>query len=402
MPATAERVIALDRPHPGQQRVLAGQARFNAACCGRRWGKTKLGTNRMVVPVLRGAPVAWFSPTYRMLTEVWRDVRHLLAPATARVSAQEHRIELVTGGVFEMWSLDAPNTARGRRYRMAVVDEAAMVADLEQAWNAVIRPTLVDFKGGAWFLSTPKGHGFFKTLFDAGQDPDQPDWASWQLPTLDNPHIDPQEVEAARLMLPERTFAQEFLAQFLEDGGGVFRRVRDAATATPQAGKVEGHRYVVGVDWGKLADFTVFAVVDATTRELVALDRSNKVDYAVQLGRLNALCERFKPDRLIAEQNSMGEPLIEQLQRSGLPVWPFQTTNASKASVIDALALAFERGDLRIPDEAVLINELLVYQADRLPSGLLRYGAPPGMHDDCVIALALAWSGASAPKTEVF
>jgi hypothetical protein len=159
---------------------------------------------------------------------------------------------------------------------------------------------------------------------------------------------------------------------------------------------------VVGVDWGKLADFTVFAVVDATTRELVALDRSNKVDYAVQLGRLNALCERFKPDRLIAEQNSMGEPLIEQLQRSGLPVWPFQTTNASKASVIDALALAFERGDLRIPDEAVLINELLVYQADRLPSGLLRYGAPPGMHDDCVIALALAWSGASAPKTEVF
>ena len=182
----------------------------------------------------------------------------------------------------------------------------------------------------------------------------------------------------------------------------MFRRVRDAATATLQDRRVEGHRYVVGVDWGKLADFNVSAVVDSTTKELVALDRSNRIDYAVQLGRLTALCERFKPDRLIAEQNSMGEPLIEQLQRSGLPVWPFQTTNASKASVIDALALAFERGDLRIPDDPVLVAELLAYDAERLPSGLLRYGAPAGMHDDCVIALALAWSGASAPRTEVF
>jgi phage terminase large subunit-like protein len=400
--AERERVIALPRRHAAQQRVVREAARFNVLACGRRWGKTTLGVDLLVPPALEGYPVAWFAPTYKMLTEVWREVRRVFLSATERVNAQEHRLELVTGGVVDMWSLDTPNTARGRRYRRIVADEAAMVADLEDAWNAVLRPTLVDFKGDAWFLSTPKGYGFFRSLYDAGQNGDRPDWASWQMPTTSNPHIDPQEVEAARLMLPERTFAQEFLAQFLEDGGGVFRRVRDAATATAQDRKVEGHRYVVGVDWGKLQDFNVSAVVDATTRELVALDRSNKVDYAVQLGRLTALCERFKPDRLIAEQNSMGEPLIEQLQRSGLPVWPFQTTNASKASVIDALALAFERGDLRILDDQILLGELLAYQAERLPSGLLRYGAPAGMHDDCVIALALAWSGASAPKTEVF
>ena len=402
MVGTTERVLVLDRPHPGQQRVLAQQARFNAACCGRRWGKTKLGTNRIVAPCLRGAPVAWFSPTYRMLTEVWREIRQVLEPATERVSTQEHRIELVTGGVFEMWSLDAPNTARGRRYRMAVVDEAAMVVDLEQAWNAVIRPTLVDFKGRAWFLSTPKGRNFFKTLFDLGQDPGHPEWASWQLPTLDNPHIAPEEVEAARLMLPERTYAQEFLAQFLEDGGGVFRRVRDAIGATPQDGKQAGRRYVVGVDWGKLEDFTVLVVIDTTTQEVVCVDRFNQIDYAVQVPRLQALCERFSPDAVYAEQNSIGVPLIEQLQRAGLPVYPFVTTNASKAVAIDALALAFERGEIRIPDDPVLVGELLAYDAERLPGGLLRYGAPAGMHDDCVMALALAWQGASSPRQWVF
>jgi phage terminase large subunit-like protein len=399
---TAERVIALPRRHAAQQRVVSEAARFNVLACGRRWGKTTLGVDLLVPPALEGYPVAWFAPTYKMLTEVWREVRRVFLPATERVNAQEHRLELVTGGVVDMWSLDTPNTARGRRYRRIVADEAAMVADLEDAWNAVLRPTLVDFKGDAWFLSTPKGYGHFRALFDAGQDPQRPDWASWQMPTTSNPHIDSEEVEAARLMLPERTYAQEFLAQFLEDGGGVFRRVRDAVGAAPQDGKQAGRRYVVGVDWGKLEDFTVLVVIDTTTQEVVCVDRFNQIDYAIQVPRLQALCERFSPDAVYAEQNSIGVPLIEQLQRAGLPVYPFVTTNASKAVAIDALALAFERGEIRIPDDPVLVGELLAYDAERLPGGLLRYGAPAGMHDDCVMALALAWTGAASPRQWVF
>ena len=86
------------------------------------------------------------------------------------------------------------------------------------------------------------------------------------------------------------------------------------------------------------------AVIDTTTRELVCLDRSNQVEYALQAGRLQALSERFRPDAIYAEQNAMGEPIVETLQRMSLPVYPFQTNNASKAAVIDALSLAFERG----------------------------------------------------------
>ena len=36
--------------------------------------------------------------------------------------------------------------------------------------------------------------------------------------------------------------------------------------------------------------------------------------------------------------------MIEQLTRDGLRIQPFNTTNASKVLVIEALALAFERG----------------------------------------------------------
>jgi hypothetical protein len=95
------------------------------------------------------------------------------------------------------------------------------------------------------------------------------------------------------------------------------------------------------------------------------------------------------------QQNSVGQPVIEQLDRDGLPIQPFTTTNASKAQAIEALALAFERGEIRILNDPVLVSELVAYQAERLPSGLLRYGAPGSQHDDAVMALAMAWTAVS-------
>ena len=125
------------------------------------------------------------------------------------------------------------------------------------------------------------------------------------------------------------------------------------------------------------------------------MDRFNHIDYHVQAQRLQAMAERFKPAAIVAESNSIGTPIIEQLRRQGLPVVPFTTTNASKQIAIDALALAFERGTLRILPDDVLINELEAYSMERLPSGMLRYSAPDGGHDDCVMSLALCYSGAS-------
>jgi len=72
----------------------------------------------------------------------------------------------------------------------------------------------------------------------------------------------------------------------------------------------------------------------------------------------------------------------------------FQFTNATKAQAVESLALAFERGSLKILPDPILVNELQAYAMERLPSGLLRYSAPAGLHDDCVMSLALAWQGA--------
>ena len=364
-------------------------------CVGRRAGKTVLGLNRCADPAVLGAPVAWFSPTYKMLLEVWREAARTLAPITARRSSQERRIEYTTGGLLEFWSLDNPDVARGRKYRRVIIDEAAMVPNLMDAWQYAIRPTLADFNGDAWFLSTPKGRNGFWQLWQRGKDDALPDWRSWQMPSSVNPRLAQSELDEMRATMPERVHLQEILAAFIEDGGGVFRGVRKAATAPAQNGATGGHVYIFGLDFARESDFTVVTVLDVTTMSMAAMDRFNQIDYHVQVGRVQALAERFKPAAIVAESNSVGTPVIEQMRRLGLPVVPFTTTNASKQIAIDALALAFERGQLQILPDEVLIGELEAYTMERLPSGLLRYSAPDDGHDDCVISLALALSGAS-------
>ena len=392
--------ISLPALHPAQRAVVAHARRFTVLACGRRWGKTRLGIDRAVNAALGGRPVGWFSPTYRMLADVWRDLAAILRPIATAIRVQERRIDLFGGGSIDLWSLDRPDVARGRRYGLVIIDEAAMISDLAEAWQAVLRPTLTDLQGHAWFLSTPRGRNAFWSLYQRGLDPADPEFAAFSEPTSANPFIAPSEIAAAQRDLPAAVFAQEFLAEFLDQGFGVFRRLQEALLP-PDAALSHSGNLVGGVDWGKLDDFTVFSVLDAATGRQVALDRFSQIDYTAQLDRLIALHRRLQPRAWVAERNAMGEPLIEAAQRAGLPIVPFMTTNATKAAIIDALALAFESGAIHILPDPVQLAELQAFAADRTPSGLLRYGAPAGIHDDTVMALALAWHGAQAPAAAV-
>ena len=149
-------------------------------------------------------------------------------------------------------------------------------------------------------------------------------------------------------------------------------------------------QFVFGVDWGKSNDYTVISGFDLRTRRQILCDRFNQIDYVVQRGRLRALYEAWHPTIILAESNSIGAPIIEDLQRDGLPVVPFHTSNASKVQIIESLALAFERQQIELLDNAVQISELESYEMTRTATGLPKYSAPSGMHDDTVMALALA------------
>ena len=388
--------LDLPRPHPQQLRVIAEAKRFNALCCGRRWGKTKIGENRVLdcAFVHQRLPVGWFAPTYKYLDQPFNSLVSTLRPITRRLNQQKHLIELINGTVVECWSLDDPDAGRGRAYKRIIVDEAALVPNFERAWQETLRPMLTDYQGDAWFLSTPKGiANSFHTLYQRGQDPQSIEWASWRMPTSTNPFILGSEIEAARGDLTDLAFAQEYLADFVTWAGQVFRRIMDAVKPVDAAPVA-----IIGVDWGRTGDFTVFTSISGTGCVL-EIDRFRGIEYALQRDRLQAMWKRTGGRAyIIAEQNSMGGPVIEQLLADRLPVIPFMTTNATKSAAVQALALAFERGAITIPNDPVLIGELQAFEGKALPSGLIRYAAPAGLHDDCVMSLAMAWAGLLRPE----
>ncbi len=389
------REIHLPRLHASQLQVKRAARRYNVCDFGRRWGKNTLGEDRLIEPAIKGKPVGWFAPTYKYLGEAWRHVSHILQPITTRANEQEHRIELLTKGVVEMWTLQDPDAGRGRKYARCIFDECAMVPDLLNIWNLSLRATLVDLVGDAWFLSTPKGRNAFWQLWQQAQSDTRGEWAAFQGSSYENPHIPKSELDAMCATMPERVSAQEIRAEFLDDAGGVFRKVVGAATLSEQE-PVAGHQYIMGVDWGKSNDWTWLTMLDVTTKQMAAMDRFNQIDWSLQRGRLRAMYDRYKPTAIVAETNSIGEPNIEALRAEDLPVQGFTTTNATKAQIIEGLSLAFERGELTILNDAVLVGELQAYELERLPSGLVRYGAPEGMHDDGVMSLAMAWWGCSS------
>lgn len=394
--------IQLTSPHPRQAEILASPARFRVLACGRRFGKTTYGLHRLVPPLLLGQPVAWFAPSYKYLSEVWRDFHRALKPVVARSNATEKRIELITGGSIEFWSLTDEDAGRSRKYARVVIDEAAKVRKLEEAWNAAIRPTLTDLKGDADFLSTPKGRDFFWRAWTWGQDPHEPDWASWQLPTVANPFIDPAEIEDARRKTPERLYRQEYLAEFLENAGGVFRRIGEAIDRGRNENRLmtqAGLQYSMGVDLARVEDFTVITVLDHEGRQCF-FERFNQISWERQIASIKAATHNFNPV-IYADSTGVGDPIFERLINADLAAYPYHLTNASKQRLIDHLAIDLEHGKLRLMDVPEQEAELAAYAYELTPSRNVRMGAPEGMHDDCVIALALAAWGAGGAGVQV-
>ena len=170
------------------------------------------------------------------------------------------------------------------------------------------------------FISTPKRRNWFFKVYQEGLN-GSGEWQSWRFPTASNPYIEPDEIEAARNTLPLEIFQQEYLAEFLEGEGAVFRNISACLGAPDPALSHAGHQLMAGVDWGKSNDYTAISIGCRDCRVEVARDRFNQIDYTFQRQRLVELCNRFDVTRVMVELNSIGEPNFESLSREGLPVW---------------------------------------------------------------------------------
>jgi hypothetical protein len=371
--------IQINNEHSGQLKVLSEAKRFNVLDCGRRWGKSALAVNLLCDTASDGHPVAYFAPYYKLLEGTYKELYSVLNTITTKKHENQF-IELVTGGSIEFWSLENPLAGRSRKYKLAIIDEAAFNRNLWQSWTEAIRPTLTDLKGSAWFMSTPKGKNDFYKLWMRGQTGEQ-DWMSWQMPTLSNPHIDPTEIEAARRDLPELAFKQEYLAEFNDNVANPFglEYIRICT------GRLSNEPAVCfGIDLAKSFDWTV----------IIGLDRFGNVCHFDRFQRpwneTKEIIRRLPRAAIKIDSTGVGDPITEDIQRDRSDVHSFKYTSASKQQLMEGLAAAIHQRRVIFPD-GVIKAELESFEYQMTGTGV-KYTAPVGLHDDCVNALALAWS----------
>lgn len=375
-------------PHPGQLEVHNDPHRFKVLAAGRRWGKTRLGVLECIDKASAGGIAWWVAPSYKTSEAGWRPLTQIceLIPAT-KVYRGDKMITFASGGLVAVRSSEITSNLRGEGLDLVVMDECAF--QRAEVWTEVLRPALADKKGGALFISTPKRCNWFYDLFNK-QSLEPETWKSWQFPTASNPFIDPYEIALAKASTAEEVFRQEYLAEFIQEDGSVFRNVEASAVLQPGQARKD-HHYVAAADIATATDFTVISVIDLDTKEQVYLSRFNRVDYPVLEARIKQVYQDWFLNMILIEVNGIGKPVMDHLTEQGLNVMPFVTSQGAKANIILGLKAALEHRQLKLLADEVQKRELLNYEERVSANGAFSYSAPAGQHDDCVMALAMAW-----------
>jgi len=375
--------------HKNQSLIFDDPVRFKVACCGRRFGKTLGAENWLVENVLEDKPREvswWIEPIYAQSKRVFKEIKYKFASVIKRTNESDLIIEFYNKSIIEFKSADNPDNLKGDKPKRVVLDECATMKS--EIWTEVIRPSLMDHKGDAVFIGTPKGQNWFADLYYQGEDPLNTEIKSFRFTTYDNPFINHEEVEKAKKEMPERLFRQEIMAEFVDDIGGVFRGVKECVKGAFEE-PYPGEEYVMGVDLGKYEDFTVLCVVRKSAAHVVAFDRFNQINWGLQEQRILELANKY--DAFVyMDQGQVGDAVLEELLKKWSRIKGIKFNNENKTEMINLLSNRIEKGEISYPEIPVLINELRIYQYEKLPSGKLRMNAPSGHHDDTVIALGLA------------
>jgi hypothetical protein len=387
-------------PHPKQEQILHSDARFRVIAAGRRFGKTETAAHDLFEYAL-GNPDSlcwWVAPTYDIADTGFKILKRIIPEGVIDGSpktSKPKRIDLgePSNSRIEFRSTDREDGLRSEGLDYVVLDEAAMIP--KRAWSAELRPALSDTLGKMIAISTPKGANWFKDYFERGQltGDDDPDGvhehiASWHAPTESNPHIPASEVHDAKRELPERIFKQEYLAKFLDDSGGVFKKVRERIVAdeydhTEHDGSPPYH---TGVDFARQQNYTVITTLDGNGT-LVHYDRVRQESWPHIQDRVETAYEKYPG--VVAVDASRDNKIVGDLDRAGVYVEPVNFSS-SKTELIENLITAVEQREITVPDLSQLITELQAFEYGTTSSGNVTYSAPEGFHDDSVDSLALA------------
>ena len=231
-----------------QTKIFRDISRFKVVVAGRRFGKTVLALWVLIaVAYQKPGSICWYTaPTYRQAKQIaWAMLKSFIpVEAIATRNETDLSLTLINGSTIALRGADNYDSLRGVGLDSLVLDEYADMA--AEVWTEVLRPALSDKLGNALFIGTPAG---FNHLYDLWVEADsKQDWKAWQFTTKDGGHVPPEELEAARLDLDERTYKQEYEASFASLTGRVYYEFDRVLNVSADI-KDTGAELLIGMDF---------------------------------------------------------------------------------------------------------------------------------------------------------
>jgi hypothetical protein len=229
--------------HPGQSEVYGCTARHRFVVCGRGWGKTheaiaEIGaavTSPRAAELGEQFELVYVGPSYRQVKAiVWKRLKSIFAPHTR---GKPHETDLILrlkwGPTIRLMGADNVNLSRGLDIHFAILDEFAFYK--EGVWETV-EGCLRTSEDRALLITTPNGPNFAFELWNSVQS--DPEWATFQKPTWDNPRYGPngsaaKDIEARRRRLAAQVFDQEYGAHFAALAGAIYNDFRPVTHVRP-------------------------------------------------------------------------------------------------------------------------------------------------------------------------
>jgi len=212
-------------PRPLQEKIHNELKRFNVICCHRRFGKTVFAINHLIMTACekQEARLAYIAPTYRQGKAVAYDYLKEYTDPLMKLGGKRHetelKVDLWNKSRIQIFGADNPDSLRGLGFDGVVLDEYALMSP--RVWTEVVRPAVSDKLGYVIFIGTPMGHNQFWDVYDLAKRRGE-DWYAQLYRASETEVIPPEELEEARLTMPEDQYEQEFECSFQAAVSGAY------------------------------------------------------------------------------------------------------------------------------------------------------------------------------------
>ena len=225
------------KPHPAQQLYHDSKAKYKIACCGRRFGKSFMVGHHMTARMFVPDSMYWivgetYSSGEKEFRVVFEDIFRKLGMGSYKgirksynIDQGNMRIQMPWNTILEVKSADKQDSLIGEGLDHCIIAEAAI--HKRDTWEMFIEPALLDKRGSADMISTPRGHNWYEDMWLLGQDPAFGEFESWRFPTWANTAKFPlgekqPELVAIKARVSKYHWLQEYCAEFTALEGRIY------------------------------------------------------------------------------------------------------------------------------------------------------------------------------------